>query len=44
MGWGFQLLDHAHMQGAISVPDWDMCQSSHNAAHLHATARAVSGK
>ncbi|GAB4822550.1 hypothetical protein N2152v2_009596 [Parachlorella kessleri] len=31
------------MVGAISVPDWDMFMTTHDAAHLHATARAVSG-
>jgi raffinose synthase len=29
--------------GALVQPDWDMFQSAHPAAHLHAAARAVSG-
>ncbi|PRW56188.1 raffinose synthase [Chlorella sorokiniana] len=31
------------MLGVVAFPDWDMFHSDHGAAHLHATARAISG-
>ena len=34
---------HTHTQPGILSPDWDMFQSAHPAAALHAAARAVSG-